>query len=91
MEEDKSIVLVLFLGDLAYDLVGEKYRDILIYLQPLLSRVCFMATPGNHDYVYHADSFELFAETFLSPEWSKYYDFYYNFVLGDVLFINYVP
>lgn len=50
-----------------------------------------MATPGNHDYIYHEDSFELFAETFLSPEWSKYYDFYYTFILGDVLFINYVP
>ena len=50
-----------------------------------------MATPGNHDYVYHQDAFELFAETFLSPQWDSYYDFYYTFVLGNILFIEYTP
>jgi hypothetical protein len=50
-----------------------------------------MVSPGNHDYVYHEDSFELFAETFLSPEWSKYYNFYYTFIVGDVMFVSYSP
>lgn len=67
IESDPAIVLVLFLGDLAYDIIGEKYIAMLKYIQPITSRICFMVTPGNHDYIYHEDSFELFAETFLSP------------------------
>lgn len=29
----------------------------------------FMVTPGNHDTVYHADTFELFTASFYSPLW----------------------
>ena len=57
LEKDPSIVMVLFLGDLAYDFIGEKYFSMLEYIEPITSRICFMATPGNHDYVYHEDSF----------------------------------
>ena len=64
---------------------------MLKYIEPISSNICFMTTPGNHDYSYHLDTFELFAETFIAPEWSKYFNFYYNFILGDFMFINYVP
>ena len=53
LQADPEISLVIFLGDLAYDFVGEKYFRMLVKMQPLTSRVCFMVTPGNHDYIYH--------------------------------------
>ena len=53
LEEDKDVCLTIFLGDIAYDFVGEKYFAMLKKIEPLSSRIAFMATPGNHDYLYH--------------------------------------
>ena len=53
IQKNSNIVMVIFLGDIAYDFVGEKYISMLKYMQPITSRVCFMVTPGNHDYTDH--------------------------------------
>ena len=83
--------MVIFLGDIAYDFVGEKYISMLKYMQPITSRVCFMVTPGNHDYTDHQDAFELFMQTFLSPNWHNNFNFYYNMVIGHTIFISFNP
>jgi hypothetical protein len=91
LEGNPRVCLALFMGDLAYDFRGTKYFSMLRYIQSITSRVAFMVTPGNHDYVYHEDAFELFAETFLSPFWEKNFNLYYSLVLADVMFISYNP
>lgn len=60
IEENLNIVMVIFTGDIAYDLQGPKYESMLAYLQPVTSRLVFFATPGNHDTLYHADTFVLY-------------------------------
>ena len=60
IQTNQNIILLIFLGDLAYDFMGEKYVSMLKYMEPITSRISVMVTPGNHDYIYHEDSFELF-------------------------------
>ena len=48
--------MAIFLGDIAYKLQGDQYISMLKYMQPMTSRICFMATPGNHDTVHHKDA-----------------------------------
>ena len=48
--------MAIFLGDIAYDFFGDKYKSMLKYMQPMTSRICFMATPGNHDTIHHEDA-----------------------------------
>lgn len=91
VNESESINLLLFLGDLAYDFAGEKYKEMLVYMQAITSIMCFMTSAGNHDNVYHLDTAELFTETFLSPKWSQFYNYFYLMKVGKVLFLNYVP
>ena len=47
--------MAIFLGDIAYDFIGDKYDSMLKYMQPITSRICFMAIPGNRDTVHHKD------------------------------------
>lgn len=49
VEANPDLKLILFLGDIAYDLIGDKYISMLKYIEPLTSRMAFMVTPGNHD------------------------------------------
>lgn len=60
LNQNTNIVLIIFTGDLAYDLQGPKYYSMLKYIQPLTSQLTLMAIPGNHDTLYHADTFLLF-------------------------------
>lgn len=84
-------MMVLFTGDLAYDLQGPKYYSMLKYLQPLTSQVAFVATPGNHDTLYHEDTFVLFTKSFYTPQWREYFNYFNNIKIGNLLFISYNP
>jgi hypothetical protein len=50
-----------------------------------------MVTPGNHDTLYHADSFELFTLSFYNPQWHQYYNYFYTLQLDKIAFISYNP
>jgi len=51
----------------------------------------FMVTPGNHDTLHHADTFDLFVNSFHTPMWEDYFSYFYTFQLGKILFISYNP
>lgn len=51
----------------------------------------FMVTPGNHDTLYHNDTFELFTYTFYSPQWKQYLNYYYTIQNNHLLFLSYDP
>jgi hypothetical protein len=55
------------------------YIQMLQYLQPITSSIPIIATPGNHESVYHEDSLELYVESFYSPMWHKYFN-YFSFI-----------
>ena len=50
-----------------------------------------MVTPGNHDTLYHNDTFELFTYTFYSPQWKQYLNYYYTIQNNHLLFLSYDP
>lgn len=91
LQENKNVVMMIFTGDLAYDLQGPLYYSMLKHIEVITSRIVFMVTPGNHDTLYHADTFELFTESFYSPNWKHYYNYYYTMQFGNVVFISYNP
>ena len=53
IDNDIDIKMIVFLGDIAYDFNREKYKPMLKYIEPITSRIAFMVSPGNHEYVYH--------------------------------------
>ena len=61
--------MLLFTGDIAYDLQGPHYRSMFKTIQLFSSQIVFMVTPGNHDTIKHADTYELFTESFYMPRW----------------------
>lgn len=91
VEENSNLVMIIFTGDLAYDLQGSKYYSMLKYMQPLTSKITFVAAPGNHDTLYHADTFELFTKTYYTPQWWTYSNYFNKFTIGKLLFIFYNP
>ena len=91
VSENQDIRMVVFTGDMAYDLQGKFYRPMLEMISELSSKMAFMVTPGNHDTLYHADTFELFTESFYTPRWKDYYNYFFTLQLGRVVFISYNP
>lgn len=53
--------MLLFTGDMGYDLQGPHYRSMLNMIAEISSKMVFMVIPGNHDTLYHDDTFELFS------------------------------
>ena len=49
--------MLLFTGDIAYDLQGLHYRSMFKTIEPISSQIVFMVTPGNHDTLKHADTY----------------------------------
>ena len=47
-----------------------------------------MVSPGNHDTGY---SFQIFQETFKSPNYENTSNYFYTFTIGDHLFLSYNP
>lgn len=50
-----------------------------------------MITPGNHDTLHHADTFELFTMSFYSPMWYEYYNYFYTLRIGNIVLLAYNP
>ena len=55
--QNSNIKMLLFTGDMAYDLQGPHYRSMFKTIEPISSRLVFMVTPGNHDTLKHADTY----------------------------------
>ena len=55
-----QLSMAFFLGDLAYDLQGPLYYSMLKHIEFITIKMVFMVTPGNHDTLYHSDTFKLF-------------------------------
>jgi len=93
LKDNKQLGLLIFGGDLAYDFEGQMYIDMLKYLQPLTSSIVTIVTPGNHESVYHEDSLELFVESFYSPMWYKYFNYFSVIGLEShkLVFVSYDP
>lgn len=85
--------MLVFGGDLAYDFQGQMYIDILKYLQPITSQIVTLGTPGNHESVYHEDSLELFVESFYTPMWYKYFNYFSVTVIDahKLVIVSYDP
>mgnify|MGYP001019864511 CR=1 FL=1 len=68
--EDSRVVMMMFLGDLAYELTDDncqKYRSMMEAIENFTSVVPFMVSPGNHDT--RNQSYQLFTNTFFTPYW----------------------
>ena len=89
--ENKNISMIIFTGDMAYDLQGPQYRSMLEMIAPFSCQVVFMVTPGNHDTLYHADTYELFTESFIMPRWKEYLNYFYILKIGHVAITVYNP
>ena len=50
-------MLILFTGDIAYDLSGDKYYSMLKYIDVITAKIVFMVIPGNHDTQHYGDTF----------------------------------
>lgn len=89
---DQEVVMLLFLGDLAYELTDgncKKYRDLLVALEPYTSLMPFAVNPGNHDT--HRSSYHIFTSSWFSPYWHRYYNFFYWLQFGEVEIVSYNP
>ena len=91
VQEDPSISMTIFTGDMAYDLKGDKYYNMLKYISTITSKMVFMVTPGNHDTLYHNDTFQLFTFTFYTPQWKQYRNYFYTIQNSHLLFLSYNP
>jgi hypothetical protein len=49
---------------------------MLIHIEPITSQIIWLVTPGNHDTVYHEDSLELFIQSFYTPMWYDYFNYF---------------
>lgn len=91
IEQNKEIILLIFTGDIAYDLQGPKYYSMLKYIEPISSKIAVIAAPGNHDTLYHADTFKLYTKSFYTPQWRQHQNYFNKIQIGRILFVFYNP
>jgi hypothetical protein len=80
--------LILFLGDIAYDLDshgGLAGDDFMQWMTPVSSRVPFMMATGNHE---NFTSFLHMVRRFRMPDKEKYNNLWYSFDVNDIHFVN---
>lgn len=51
---------------------------MLKYMEPIINKIIWIGVPGNHDVFHRGDSFLIFHETFQTPLWDNYHNYFFT-------------